>query len=624
MTDINELLAQLNITDECVNIEAKRASEIDKSVMETINAFSNEPNLGGGYLLLGVEQDEKTDMPQYIVTGISDPDKLQLDLSSQCADSFNQTIRPEIKVETIGDKNVIVVFVPELPASQKPVYFKNIGLPRGAYRRIGSSDQRCSDDDMFIFYHQEDKLDSSIIEDSGLDDISEEAIALYRNLRTKVNPYAEELQYDNIELLQSLTCLKKVADQYCLTYAGLLLFGKRTSLRRLLPMVRVDYIRVPGNIWIEDPDNRFTTVDMRGSMLEMVQRAFSLVSDDLPKGFLLPEGELQAESIGLPARVLREAIVNSMIHRTFRVNQPIQIIRYGNRIEISNPGYSLKPEDRLGIPGSVTRNPIIATIFHETNLAETKGSGIRTMRTLMEKAQMLPPTFESNHALNQFTIRLLLHHFLGEEDVNWLSKFGKFNLNEDQKRSLIFTKEVGAVDNLTYRQLNGIEILKATTDLRELKNKGILEQKGRGKATYYVPGEELIKLLPLVEDTVQVNDDTVQVNDDSEQAKSLSEQVKGVSEQVRDDLVNQLPPELANELPNFTGRVNNTSDLANFICRLCAVNSYSLSQLSLLLHKRERYLLTKFVKPLRESGYLAFTIPEMQNHPKQAYYTLKK
>jgi hypothetical protein len=41
-------------------------------------------------------------------------------------------------------------------------------------------------------------------------------------------------------------------------------------------MVRVDYIRVPGNTWIEDPDNRFTTVDMRGSMLEMVQRALPI------------------------------------------------------------------------------------------------------------------------------------------------------------------------------------------------------------------------------------------------------------------------------------------------------------------------------------------------------------
>ncbi|KAA6321169.1 hypothetical protein EZS27_029149, partial [termite gut metagenome] len=557
MTDIDDLLEQLNLTDESVNIEAKRAGEIDKSIMETVNAFSNEPNLGGGYLLLGVEKDENVEVSQYIVTGISDPDKLQLDLSSQCADSFNQTIRPEIKVETIDSKNVLIVFVPELPAAQKPVYFKNMGLPRGAYRRIGSSDQRCSDDDLFIFYHQEDELDSSIVKDSGLDDISEEAVALYRNLRAKVNPYAEELQYDDIELLQSLACLKMEVDKYCLTYAGLLVFGKRTSLRRLLPMVRIDYIRVPGNTWIEDPENRFITVDMRGSLLEMVQRAFSLVSDDLPKGFLLPDGELQAEIIGLPARVLREALVNSMIHRTFRVNQPIQIIRYGNRIEISNPGFSLKPEEHLGIPGSVTRNPIIATIFHETNLAETKGSGIRIMRSLMEKAQMLPPTFESNHSLNQFTTRLLLHHFLGEEDVNWLAKFKTFGLNEDQQCALIFIREVGAIDNSTYQQLNGVEMIKVRTDLHNLKDKKILTQKGKGKATYYAPGEELINLLPIKEENTLTT-----------QSDNLTTQLNGLTPQ-SDNLTTQLPDELRNKLEQLGQRSNSKDDIIDIILELC-------------------------------------------------------
>src|SRR5690606_32922069 len=107
--------------------------------------------------------------------------------------------------------------------------------------------------------------------------------------------------------------------------AGLLVFGKRQAHRRLIPLVRVDFIRVPGNEWVEDPEKRFTTVDMRGSLLEMVQRTFSLIADDLPKGFLLPEAELQATSVGLPTRVLREAIVNAFIHRTYRENQPVQI-----------------------------------------------------------------------------------------------------------------------------------------------------------------------------------------------------------------------------------------------------------------------------------------------------------
>ena len=42
---------------------AKRSREIGKSITETVLAFANEPRLGGGHLLLGVDSrvDEKGD-----------------------------------------------------------------------------------------------------------------------------------------------------------------------------------------------------------------------------------------------------------------------------------------------------------------------------------------------------------------------------------------------------------------------------------------------------------------------------------------------------------------------------------------------------------------------------------
>lgn len=49
-----ELLESLNLLDEHERIEAKRASDIGKSLLETVCAFANEPCLGGGWLLLGV------------------------------------------------------------------------------------------------------------------------------------------------------------------------------------------------------------------------------------------------------------------------------------------------------------------------------------------------------------------------------------------------------------------------------------------------------------------------------------------------------------------------------------------------------------------------------------------
>ena len=52
MRSATDLLDELNAVDESARIEAKRASDTGKSVMETVIAFANEPGLDGGYLLL--------------------------------------------------------------------------------------------------------------------------------------------------------------------------------------------------------------------------------------------------------------------------------------------------------------------------------------------------------------------------------------------------------------------------------------------------------------------------------------------------------------------------------------------------------------------------------------------
>lgn len=101
---IRELIEQLNNSDERSNLEAKKGTAIDRSILETICAFSNEPNLGGGYILLGIKESENSLFPSYEASGVVDPDKLQKDIATQCADSFNLPVRPKITVEEINSK----------------------------------------------------------------------------------------------------------------------------------------------------------------------------------------------------------------------------------------------------------------------------------------------------------------------------------------------------------------------------------------------------------------------------------------------------------------------------------------------------------------------------------------
>lgn len=662
MKTAKELFDELNSWDENRRIEAKSASAVGKSMMETVCAFANEPGLRGGYLLLGAKRIGMTEdgKPVYEPENIENTDKIQSDFVAMCNSMFNVRIRPIINVEEYLGKTVIVVKIEELPESQKPAYFAKRGLPEGAFRRIGPSDEKCSEEDMYLFYQSADTYDSCIVDDADLDDIDENALNFYRKLRKEVNPDAEELTLNDVDLLRALGAIKKNKQGgYDLTYTGLLVFGKQMSLRRLVPSFRVDYIRISGNQWLADGDNRFEqTIDMRGPLILMVNKACSAVMDDLPKGFELKKDSMQASTPAiLPNKVLREAIVNSYIHRSNRVNQPIQIIRYSNRIEIHNPGYSLKPQDDWGEPGSMLRNPRISEIFHDTNLAETKGTGIGAMRRLMKEAGLMPPTFGSNHEANKFTARLLLHHFLSKENVEWLAQYAEFGLVNEQKLALVFVREVGAIDNATYRQLDSsITHARARLEIHKLCDLGFLEKKGQGRNTYYIrtskvvsleerlrpQGERLLpqdekippqhgtlgekippqgeRLLPqhgILGERYQGENERYQAFEERYQGEvgTFGERYQGVN---REELLLLLPDDIKKRIDEVGKRV--PKDVLNkLVVDMCSIIPLSMDDLSVLLHRNSKSFKNKNIKVLLENNQLFYWIPEMINHPQQKY-----
>ena len=626
MNKAQQYIDELNIIDEHVTIEAKKCSDkIDRSVLETICSFSNEPDLGGGVIILGMEETHNLSSP-YSVIGVSDPDKLQKDLSSQCADMFNHPVRPSIEPDIIDGKKVLVVTVPELDARHKPLYFKNEGLPRGAWRRIGSTDQRCTEEDLAVFYTDADSFDRGIAEDTNLDDIDENAVRYYRKLREEANPDAEELKYSDIDLLRSLKAIVKDKEgNWRMTNAGLLVFGKQMALRREMPAVRVDYIRVSGTEWLPDPHNRFESIDMRGPFLLLIGRAFNAIADDLPRGFSLRPGDLQAKRpLSIPEDALREAIVNSLIHQSLRIHRPIQIIRYSNRIEIINPGFSLKPEETLGEPGSEMRNPTICSIIHETQIAEAKGTGIGTMRRLMKEANMMPPTFDSDHSRNQFTTRILLHHLLPEEDIQSLSKI-PYELNDNQKTALIFLREVGAVDNITYRQLSGVGTREATADIKQLESDGLISMHGQGRRAYYTPTEKLLKLLAKVPNATsfEPNATSSELNaTSSKQIGNIPRQEQNIPSSM-EDLRRTLPSYLLIEIDKLGKKVSKV-DMQNLVVELCAAHPFSSEELSIILNRHEKYIRQAIISKLLMAKKLFYTIPEMINHPKQKYTAIPK
>ena len=647
---IVELLEQLYAFDESDRVEVKAGSEIGKSILETVVAFANEPNLGGGYLILGIAED-KSNPKRYEVIGVTDLDKLKNDLSSQCRSTLNATVRIRSWAEEVDGKTVLAFYVPEADSNLKPIYRKAVGLPKGAFRRGPSGDIRCVDQDIKELYRQKNatEFDTTIPADAEMDDIDPEAVNLYRTERAKANPSAEELGWSDAELLKSLGCVKRERGQLKPTVSGVLLFGKQTALRRLMPAVRVDYIRVSGREWIENPHHRFDTVDLRDSLFRLIRRSVAAVMDDLPIAFNLPQGEIaRKDRPVLPVDVVREAVVNALMHRNYQKHQPVQIIRYANRLEVRNPGYSLKPFEQLGEPGSISRNPAIAAILHETHLAETKGSGIRVMRTLMEKAGLELPQFHSDRHGDEFRATYLFHHFLSEQDLEWLARFNGINLTDDQRKALVYARETGRVSNKEYRELNKVNIVEASQELCGMRDLGVLESKGSGRATYYVLSDEyasrerelnLLDMLALVpedgmslpEEKASKSGKLVNKSDEFTQ-KPVNPETNYVDQPgttrkltiPRDAIIEGLRKSYEKRLGITANKPLRGDNIRRVVRYLCSQRACTASQLANAVEKNPQYLKEAYIFPMIKAGELEYLYPDKLNHPKQAYRTSRK
>ena len=626
-----QLLEQLRQLDEQPRIEAKRASEIGKSVMQTICAFANEPGLGGGYLLLGVDEPEKPE-DTFSVCGVTDADRLLNDIQTNCRDQFESPVPVQGEVALLEGKKVIRLFVPELEPAAKPCTFKGKFDSKnkrktGVWRRGLNGDYECSQQELepLLLAKSGVSFEQVQLADAHWDDLDPSAIEQYRTLRAKVRPYAEELQASDTEMLYALNLVKKRGDEWVPNIAGLLLMGKPLALRRLLPAVRVDYVRISGTQWVEDPDQRFSiTLDLREPLLRLIPKLEATITDDLPRHFRLNEGSTQrSDQPLLPHKVVREAVVNAVMHRDYQVNQPILVVRYSNRIEIRNAGYSLKPEISLGEMGSKLRNPVIASVLYDVSFAETKGSGIRTMRRLLEQSGLTAPVFISKIIENEFVATYLLHQLLGEEQLHWLTQFSHLHLTDNEAKALLLAKETGAVDNAGLRAISGLDTLSASQILGKLHHQyHLLEQGGAGPATYYqlaqrLKNDDQLMLFPVNEDVfTEANTSDFDPNT-SDLGPNTSDLGPNTSEL-------DLPDELKQMIDRLTPKARKES-LWPVIVWLCSLQPYKAEQLAAQLSRKVGPLKNAHLNVLRENeGLIEYLYPEVINHPNQAYKTTEK
>jgi len=640
-----DLLERLDDAGERRGIEAKQG--LGDAAEETISAFANEPDLGGGYIVFGIE--ETTDGALRVV-GVTDPQKLQHDFTSVCANRFSKPVRPEVEIELVEGKHVLVAFVPESSPSAKPVFIKRQGFEKGSYRRIGDGDHRCSEEDLRLLLRLADAVvyEQSLVPDARWDDLDPEAIEHYRGRLVRVEPTTEMAAASHEVIVLSVAGGQQLEGGVAPTVAGVLLFGKKQSLRRLMPAQMVDYIRVAGTTWVPSGDARYEDArEIREPLLRSFERVFAETYDSLPRPFRLPPGQVERDDRPrLPERALREVLVNALMHRDYRENRPTQVIRYTDRIEVHNAGYSLTPDERFGEPGSALRNPRLSAVFRDVRLAEAKGTGIRAVRQAMAEAGMEPPVFQSDRGANLFMTTLWLHNLLDDDELGWLAGIGTDGLTDAQKHGLVVARRTGKVTNSALRDLCGLDTLAASRELRALRDKGLLVMKGKAAGTFYVPAPSIVDVesteravamreaphiaAPMREAGGEMREapggaETGKIPEDSSVIAAASSapmwKASGVpmwEAPKRSVRKGELPSTLRQALRRL-GRRSPPEAVIEVIRALCAFQPLTKTEIAELLKRSPRHVAERYLAPMVSSGQLELRFPYNPVHPDQAY-----
>ncbi len=309
---------------------------------------------------------------------------------------------------------------------------------------------------------------------AALEDLDLEIIAEYERKRRERAPRGEHLTREEL-LLES----GAVDRQKRITVTGILLFGKRPET--FLPQNGVVFVRFAGTeASSAGPISGYgRREEIGGPLSRVVETSWQVLWEEMRKSSVI-NGLSREEQPEYPESAVREALVNAIVHRDYRLRgRRIEIRMFDDRLEIISPG---------GLPGHITldniveehfsRNPRLVRGLFYWGYIEELGIGVDRMIDAMARAGHPAPHFDAK----PYSFTVTLRNARERRQQEWPQ-----SMNERQLRALKFVEEHERITNRDYRTL--FPDLSAETvrlDLADLVSKGLLLRIGDKKGTFYI------------------------------------------------------------------------------------------------------------------------------------------
>ena len=173
-----------------------------------------------------------------------------------------------------------------------------------------------------------------------------------------------------------------------LTNLGIMCVGRREDRARLGTAPIIQFLKY-------DADgrkvNKIVWDDHTLSPMQLIDAVWKEIPD-FRETYEFSEGLFRQQVPVYDQRVLRELLVNALVHRPYTQRGDIYLNLYPDRLEIINPGLlplGVTPQNILH--QSVRRNNELARVFHDLGLMEREGSGYDLLyEILLSQGRLLP------------------------------------------------------------------------------------------------------------------------------------------------------------------------------------------------------------------------------------------
>jgi ATP-dependent DNA helicase RecG len=435
--------------------EHREQEERRRCFLGYVVAFANE---GGGRLVLGMADKFPhdvvgSDFAQGKVGALEDETYSKLGVRVRMEELYENGLR------------VLVVHIPTRPVG-KMMKFEGVPL-----MRVGESLRNMSDEEMFaILSEQEPDFSSTFCPGLEIADLDEAAIQKAKEAYSKKQ---DNSQFLTLATEQALSDLGLVEGSK-VTYAALILVGKREAIQRFLPQSAI-FLEYRNSITQIIFDNRQVFAE---SYYLTIERLWELINQRNGK-VPVQQGPYIFDIPFFNKEVIREAINNAIAHRDYRKTSEVVIKQFPTEMHILSPGgfpFGVSIENLLTV-NSTPRNRLLADVMAKTGVVERAGQGIdKIYYQTISEAKAEPDYSRSDY----YQVELRLSSIVEDKAFSLFIH----QIQQEKKES----EKLSVQDVLTLNRVRKGEN-KKNLDIKvlnKLEKEGLIEKHGKTKGNYFM------------------------------------------------------------------------------------------------------------------------------------------